>query len=208
MRHRLILIVCLFLPPTTPASAESNKLGKHVFGSEYSCRSSGEVSEQICSNAAANSTAEFNEKAPRFSARAECEQVFRDGCSVGIKGAAGWEGKKSGIYFQPRQRGFAVQVLSEQNITVTPLTAGGRVKFSSRSALGRNVRVDHKAAQLGNSWPREGDGALEKSNSGAPVERIGSVPPRPPSDPNFDCSSVIEPDGKDPSTGCYPAPSR
>ena len=140
MRHSLILMTCLFLPPASPALAESNKFGKHVFGSEYSCRSSGQVSEMVCSNASANSAAEVNEKAPRFSSRAECERVFRDGCSVGLKGAAGWEGKKSGVYFQPRQRAFAVQVLSEQNITVTPLMAGGRVKFSSRSALSRNCR--------------------------------------------------------------------
>jgi uncharacterized protein YgiB involved in biofilm formation len=208
MRHPLILMACLFLPPTTPASAESNKLGKHVFGSEYGCRSSGDISEQVCSNASANAAAEVNEKAPRFSTRAECVQVFRDGCSVGIKGAAGWAGKKSGVYFQPRQRGFAIQVLSDRNITVTPLIAGGSVKFGSRSALSRNVHVDHQAAQHSNSWARAGDDVLEKSNSGAPGERTGSVPPRAPLDPNFNCSSVIEPDGKDPSTGCYPAPNR
>jgi uncharacterized protein YgiB involved in biofilm formation len=208
MRHQLILMVCLFLPQTTPASAESSKLGKHVFGSEYSCQSSGEVSQLVCSNASANANAEFNEKAPRFLSRNECEQNFRHGCSVGIRGAAGWEGKKSGVYFQPRQTGFAVQVLSDLEITVTPLMSGRDLKFDSRSALIRDIHVEHRHKK-GNSWAREGSGAaVEKSKSAARSERGAPIPPPPPIDPNFDCSSVIEADGKDPSIGCYPAPKR
>ncbi len=205
MRHSLIFIACLFLPPAT---AEANMLGKHVFGSEYSCRSAGKLSEQVCGDAAANARAEFDEKAPRFASRAECEKIFRQGCSVGISGAAGWQGKKSGVYFQPRQTGFAVRVLSEQSVTVTPLIYGDSVRFSPRSALSRNVRVDHKLGQVGNSWARQGDGPGVESGLGELSQRVGSATPRPPIDPNFDCSSVIEPDGKDPLTGCYPAPKR
>lgn len=202
MRRSLILIALFLEPPATSAAAQSNQPGTHIFGSEAGCRASGKVSDMICSNAALNAEAEFREKAPRFSSRPECERMFRQGCSVGISGAAGWAGKKSGIYFHPRQTGFAVEVRSNQSITVSPLIAGNIVRFGARSALSRDLHIDYRATQVRYAAPF--GGALERGGGGPG----GALPPRPPMDPNFDCSSVIEPDGKDASTACYPAPKR
>lgn len=93
MRRFIIAMFCAILPAVTSVSAESNQPGIHIFGSEAGCRSSGKLSERICSNAALNARAEFREKAPSFPSRLECEKLFRRGCSIGIRGAAGWAGK-------------------------------------------------------------------------------------------------------------------
>ena len=72
-----------------------------VYLNADACRAVGSLSESQCANAYSNAKAEFNEKAPRFSTRAECERHFRR-CMIGdISGG----GK---VTFIPAMRGFRI----------------------------------------------------------------------------------------------------
>ncbi len=185
--------------------------GAHDFGSERHCASTGKLPADICAIAAANAAAEFEEKAPRFAARDACERVFRGGCSVGFRGAGGFAGRPGGVFFSPRQQGYRVTVKSDHDARVTPLGAGAG--FSARSALTRDTAIHPHGsrdyvAPTHASAPR---GAVS-GNAGFGVAtpdgpKSGALPPRPPTDPNFDCASVIEP-GADPATACALAPAR
>ena len=209
-RRRLALAPVIFF--ATTATGEI-KLGQLSFAAERSCVASGKLNTQLCANAAANAQAEFDEKAPRFPTREACEQAFGSaGCSVGFSGADGWAGKKSGVYFTPRQAGFRVLVRSERHIIVVPFVAGRVIGFSPRTALERDTRIDPQSSQRARQgWrprpPSDGSGK-GVARSIEPSSAAGrDVPPPPTVDPNFDCAAVLEA-GSDAETGCYPAPTR
>lgn len=185
-----------------PASAEIL-----VFGSERHCLSSGRLSPEVCANASANASAEFEEKAPRFPDRQACEHVFHAGCSLGFRGEAGFGGRRDAIFFTPRQQGFRIIIRSGGDIRVTPVGAVGN--FSSRSALTRDASIRPRGARdyRGATAHADGSGAPTSFGVATPDGAKGAVPPRPPFDPDFDCASVLEP-GSDPSTGCVAAPLR
>ena len=183
--------------------------GSMTFASERQCASSGKIPSDICAYAEANSAAEFDEKAPRFPSRALCERAYGGGaCSIGFRGAAGWAGRKQGVYFSPRRQGFRVTAHSERDVTVTPLAAG--LSFSSRSALRRDTSINPRAARERSAAPVGLGGPQPPGDFGAPTAEgaKGVLPPRPPVDPNFDCAAVLEPSDQDPSTGCVLAPVR
>ena len=104
MLYRLLLLSASAVFVATHASAEV-KHGQFSFGAERSCVASGQLSGELCANAAANAQAEFDEKAPRFPTREACERAFGSSrCSVGFSGAHGWAGKKSGVYISLRAK--------------------------------------------------------------------------------------------------------
>jgi uncharacterized protein YgiB involved in biofilm formation len=173
------------------------------------------LSAELCTNAAANAQAEFEEKAPRFPSREACQRAFASaGCSVGFKGSDGWAGKKSGIFFTPRQSGFLVTVSSERDMTVVPYAAGASIGFSRRSILRKDTRIDPRiAAKARENWraraASDAGGAAYGVDTPPPGLGRGTLPPPPPVDPNFDCKSVLEPSARDSAdTGCYLAPAR
>lgn len=175
------------------------------FGSERHCVSSGRLSAEICANAAANAAAEFEEKAPRFPSRDACERVYRRGCALGFRGAAGFSGRSDAIFFTPRQQGFRVVTRSERDVRVTP--GGSDVKYSSRTALTRDASIRPHGSRDFQAAETHSDGVTAAFGVATPEGVKGAVPARPPFDPNFDCAAVLEP-GSDPSTGCVAAPLR
>lgn len=179
-RFFFVAIACVVAFP-----ALSEPRGAYFFSSESECAASGKVPAQICARSADNAAAEYSEKAPRFPTREACERAFPTRCSIGFHGAEGYAGRKSGIYFFPRQKGFRILVKSDHSASVMP--TGVPLSFSSRSALQRDTGIKPH----GNREVRV--------NQREPV-----VPPPPPLDPNFDCASVLE-SGSDPRTGCFPA---
>lgn len=211
MRRRLFLIcLCFGFVAANGATAEYVRRAQFIYGSEYGCRSAGKLSAEQCANAAANTQAEFDEKAPRFPSREACERLFRGaGCSVGFKGADGWAGKRSGVYFQPRQAGFHVNVVSEREMTATPQVLGPSIGFSPRTILRKDTRIDQRFARSRELWRPRAAGAGAAFGVATPDGAAGPLPPPPPVDPNFDCAAVLEPSAKDgAATGCYLAPAR
>ena len=186
--------------------------GHYSYGAERSCVSAGKLTAELCANAAANAQAEFDEKAPRFPTREACQRAFPGGCSVAFKGSDGWAGKKSGIFFTPRQSGFQVNVSSERDMTVVPYASGVSIAFTRRSILHKDTRIDPRAAaQARESWRirAAGGGAAYGVDTPPPGMGRGAPAPQPPVDPNFDCKSVLEPGAAGSAdTGCYLAPAR
>lgn len=207
--HRLSPVLALALFFSTTASGEI-KRGQFSFGSERSCIAGSSLGAELCANAAVNAQTAFDEMAPRFPTRGACEQTFgRAGCSLGFSGADGWAGKRSGIYFTPRQSGFRITVSSERQMVVVPFVAGASLGFSPRTILEKDTRIDSRKARAAREAGRD------RLLSGG-VEHAADVKPAPLPvdrraprmvDPNFDCAAVLEA-GADATTGCYPAPAR
>ncbi len=183
--------------------------GQYSFGTERSCVASGKLPREQCANAAANAQAEFEEKAPRFPTREACARSFpRSGCSIGFSGADGWAGKKSGLYFAPRQTGFRI---SGRDLSVVPYVEGPYIPFSRRTIVRKEIGINaQRAREARKNWrpqaPGDGVGGFGVETP-APGSG-GPLPPPPPVDPNFDCASVLEPSALNPETGCYLAPRR
>lgn len=211
-RLLFILVPALFFASTAMGEIAH---GQFSFGDERSCSASGKLSAELCANAAANARTEFEEKAPRFPTRDACERAFdRGGCSLGFSGTDGWAGKKSGIYFSPRQAGFRIWVSPKHDMIVVPYVTGKVVGFSARTIARRDTHIDLKTArQAREAWRfgapsaiAPGQGAVGLDNP-SPVGNHDPLPPPPPADPNFNCAAVLEA-GSDATTGCYPAPPR
>ena len=213
MRRMPCSIALFFLVPAlffVDAEAGEIAHGQLSFGDERSCSSSGKLGGELCANAAANARSEFDEKAPRFPTREACERNFGGGsCSLGFFGADGWAGKKSAVYFSPRQAGFRILVSPKLGMIVVPKVAGKIIGFSPRTVLRKDAHIDLKTARQ--AWrfdapsskaPGQGVVGL---GSPSPSGNHGALPPPPPVDPNFDCAAVLEA-GSDATTGCYLAP--
>jgi hypothetical protein len=131
---------------------------------------------------------------------------------LAIAGAAGWKGKRSEIYFLPRQNGFRIRVASDRKASVVPIARG--VSFSPRSILQKDTHIDlrlahrsHRARPGQFPAPRGQEPSATQFGVAVPEGIRGPVPPPPHADPHFDCASVLDPNLKgDPNTGCYPAP--
>jgi hypothetical protein len=209
--------VFILLPALFFAIAAAGEIthGQFSFGDERSCAASGKLSAELCANAAVNARSEFDEKAPRFPTRDTCEGAFgRSGCSLGFSGADGWAGKKSGVYFSPRQAGFRILVSPKHEMIVIPYVAGKIIGFSSRTIVRRDTHIDLKTARQAREAWRFGPPSSKASGQGdvgldtpSPNGNRDALPPPPPMDPNFNCAAVLEA-GSDAMTGCYPAPPR
>lgn len=185
--------------PGFPAQAAER--GVYTYFSADSCAAGKKASKEICSNAARNAAAEFEEKAPHYPTRAACEQAWRaGGCALSFRQAG-----RTGVSFTPRQQGFRLAVRSGSDITTTPLAPG--LAFSARTALRLAVGVDPRAA--GAAAPRAVSAGGRGFGASEPTGPRGELPPPVPVDPNFDCAKYIEPSAKgDIGAACAPAPVR
>ena len=189
------------------ASADISR-GQFSYGSARNCVSAGKVPSDLCSNAEANSSAEFAEKTPHFPTRPACEQVYgRNECALGFSSGGGAVKAKGGVIFTPRQQGFRIVVKSERDATVIPVATG--LSFSPRSILRRNTSIDPRASHLPRAALRGPAGGGQFGVSSPTGEGGGPLPPPPSYDPNFDCAAYLEPSAKgDARTGCAEAPRR
>ena len=218
MPRRLTLNCLGAVVLSTTAGTAENYSGKFIYASEHACQMTGKLSAEQCSNAATNAQAEFEAKAPRFPTRAACERVFLvAGCSLGFKGAAGWIGRKSAIYFSPRQAGFRVSGSSSRDVTATPFLVGREVRFSSRTIMKKDTGIDARVAQHAReSWIGQMNGRQSILSGSAAT--LGMDAPRcgrtrrlaaASRGPNFDCASYPEPGARDHAgTVCYLRPMR
>ena len=195
------------LVSTTCASAQTYR-GSYNYASAQQCAAARKIPAEFCANAAANAQAEFDEKAPRFPSREACERVHgARRCNLGFGG-----GKSSGVFFTPRMQSFAIKVVSERDMTVTPVV--GSISVSPRSILRRDTHINPSVATHArqNFTPpqqayRHGHGGARDATFGLaqPEGPAGPAPPRAPVDPNFNCAAVLEPGTSAGDIGCWPA---
>jgi hypothetical protein len=122
-----------------------------VYPDEKGCVAKKALDAAQCHNAALNSHAEYEEKAPRFEANSACAEVFgAHNCSMRI--GAG----PKGIGFVPSYKGFALgpQKGSEETL-VTPVIAGkaGTVEFTPRPVSRLDTDEDEaRGARAQTQW--------------------------------------------------------
>ena len=201
-------LVCALLATMSCARAQSHR-GSFNYASAQQCAADRKISSEFCANAAANAQAEFDEKAPRFPSRDSCERVHGAGrCNLGFGGG----GKSGGVFFTPRMQSFAVKVVSDRDMSVTPVV--GLISVSPRSILRRDTHINPAIAtqarhnlQPPREAARPGFGGAREATFGLkrPEGTGGPAPPRAPVDPNFDCASVLEPGTSAGDVGCWPA---
>ncbi len=198
---RLLALAALCAAPGALCAEGGGKI--HVFDDVPGCVASHRFTLAQCAAAAAAASAEFSQKVPHFPSREACESLFpQAGCSIAFLSGDSAAGGKAALYFTPRRTGFRIFVASAQDIRVLPQAVGEGIRFQAHAIPG-SARVDPKPAHAAAPAAPD-DPGLE-----APPPRVGSLPPPPRFDPNFDCAAVLEPSARaSADTACYPAPSR
>ncbi len=116
-----------------------------VYADADACRSAHALGDAECLNAYANAKAEFDEKAPRFSARSDCQRHF-DRCMIGEIG-------RRGVTFMPAMRGFRID--SGRQRRALPVAEGGEAGalFQPRAVDRVDTSVSAaRRAEAQNAW--------------------------------------------------------
>jgi hypothetical protein len=107
---RLLLAAFLLVEPA-PTFADASR----VYSDADACRSAHALDDAECLTAYANAKAEFDEKAPRFPTRSDCQRHF-ERCMIAEIGPRG-------VTFMPAMRGFRID--SGRQRRVAPVAEGG-----------------------------------------------------------------------------------
>lgn len=113
-----VLFAALAISVSVSCASGQTGAGR-VFFDASACKNAHQYSDQQCDTAFRNAKAEFAEKAPRFSARSECEHYFRR-CMIGGIFSGGRH-----VDFVPGMRGFEID--NGPRRQVTPVAEGGSI---------------------------------------------------------------------------------
>jgi hypothetical protein len=161
----LTAVVTVLIQPGDAAArtrkhySHSARSSSAVFTDERDCVAKNALDETQCHNAALNSHAEYEEKAPRFEANDACKQFFgAHNCSMRIGDGPG------GIGFIPSYRGFSLARGKDVAETmVMPVLAGKSpmVEFSPRPISRLDTEQDAgRSAQAQAAWQSAHAGAI------------------------------------------------
>jgi Protein of unknown function (DUF1190) len=122
-----------------------------VYTDERNCVAKNALAQTQCHNAAFNSHAEYEEKAPRFEANGDCVRIFgARNCSMRIGGGP------KGIGFIPTYEGFTlVRAKDGEETLVLPVLAGksATVEFTPRPVSSLDTEQDaQRSAQAQAAW--------------------------------------------------------
>jgi hypothetical protein len=133
-----------------------------VFYDTAACASAKIYSDHDCETAYLNAKAEFDEKAPKFSTRSECERYFRR-CMIGEISGAGH------VSFIPGFRGFVIE--NGPHRQVFPVTEGGPTE-----ALFRPRAFDRPDATVSEARATEAKVAWKQIVAPPPPQTIVATP--------------------------------
>ena len=145
-----------------------------VYPDEHSCVAKKALDAAQCHNAALNSHAEYEEKAPRFEANSACTEVFgARNCSMRIGGGP------KGIGFIPTYKGFTLETAKGGDALAKPVIAGkdGSVEFTPRPVSRLDTEQDetrgaHAQAQWQSAHASSGHGSSVLRYRDAPAEEM------------------------------------
>jgi uncharacterized protein YgiB involved in biofilm formation len=128
-RLRLAVAIGLAAAACGEVVAQRGAAAERIFFDAAACRTAEALSESECETAYVNAKAEFDEKAPRFVSRAECERYFRR-CMIGDIAGGGRH-----VTFIPQMRGFSVELKRERQ--VVPIAEGAAAGLFQSRPVGR-----------------------------------------------------------------------
>ena len=147
-----------------------------VYADERDCSDKGALDADECHNAALNSRAEYEEKAPRFEASDACARVFgAHNCAMRIGGGT------KGIGFLPSYRGFTlIRGKGEEMLVLPSLASASRaVEFTPRTVSRLDADQDPaRAARAQAAWQRSHAPVIRSAAGGVRYRDVpkGAVP--------------------------------
>lgn len=156
----LMTLAYLAAVPFIVGTASAQDGGDGPFRAVGDCVAAGRLSPEQCALAFRNARAEYEEKAPRYRGRADCERVHRR-CVVQITGFAGFrEATRGAQVHAPGFRGIRLVSGREGALSVLPVVEAGaeRARFRPRPALTPDERVDGRVAVVPDSRARRSGG--------------------------------------------------
>jgi hypothetical protein len=170
-----------------PATAQSI-----TYPSRAACEQADRLTSAQCGFAFANARAEFEEKAPRYRSRQDCQRSHKT-CSAQLVGTGGLAnaGRDAAIYV-PRFEGVSIIEKDGRLAGALPRTGGNASRFKPRAIDQPDEKVDGRIAVVPDSSARRGGGRYGNDpQSSGPYVRRGdrddtikmNLPVRDPRDP-------------------------
>lgn len=130
-----------------------------TFAGLAECATSGRLPGAQCGVAFRNARAEYEEKAPRYRGRADCQRAHGI-CVAQLAGGAGGRGmERAAQVFVPAFRGMRISPGKDGMASVVPLVEKqGRARFEPRAAFTPDERVQGRVAILPDSSARRAAG--------------------------------------------------
>lgn len=161
------LAVLLRLAALAPALtfAAPSDLAAQAAGPVYErrdeCVEAALLTPQQCEFAYRNARAEFEQRAPRYAARAQCERSHKR-CGAQLVATGGWETfGRGGATYVPRFRGVRITGSGEALRALPVVEGGGRIAFTGRSVSELQDKVAGRAAVIGQASVRGGRNAAK-----------------------------------------------
>lgn len=144
---RLLALAGLSFALSPAAAAQEGAIS---YDSRAACEQQGRLSSEQCGHAFGNGRAEFEEKAPRYRARHDCQRQHRQ-CSAQLVGGSGFSGlASSAAIFVPSFRGVTI-TLHGGKAEVLPKLAAGSSRFRPRGIDAADTRIDGRVAVVPDS---------------------------------------------------------
>jgi hypothetical protein len=185
-------MLILALPFAALMLAAPAKAQGLVYPSRAACEQADRLTSEQCGFAFANARAEFEEKAPRFRGRQDCQRAHKT-CSAQLVGTGGLAsaGREAAIYV-PRFEGVSIIEKDGRVAGVMPRTGGNSSRFKLRAIDRADEKVDGRIAVTPDSASRRGGRYGNDPQSSGPYVRRGdrddtikmNLPVRDPRDPN------------------------
>lgn len=158
---------------TNPADLAAQGPGQ-VYERRDECIEAGRLTAAQCDFAYRNARAEFEQKAPRYASRAQCERVHMR-CGAQVTSTGGWESfGRGGASYVPRFTGVRVTGEGASARALPVVTGAAKVAFGGRSISALDDKVGGRRGIIGlASAGGKGGRGHEPQQGGAPYAKRG-----------------------------------
>jgi len=170
MRLLPTALAALLLPVVTGLRAEPAWTS---YDSRAACEQADKLTSEQCGFAFRNARAEFDEKAPRYRGRQDCQRAHKQ-CSAQLVGLAGFSDlAKSAAIYVPSFKGVAVAAREGGGMQVLPRAGGGAIRFKPRKVDSADERIDGRVTVVPDSRTARGRHIGNDPQSSGPYVRRG-----------------------------------
>lgn len=123
--------------------------GGQVYERRDECVAGGRLTAEQCDFAYRNARAEYEQKAPRYGSRGQCERAHKR-CAAQVVSSGGWESfGRGGASYVPRFVGVRVTGEGEARRALPVVEGGGRIAFAGRPIAMLSDRVAGRPGVIG-----------------------------------------------------------